>query len=280
MYRLRRLQVGSLRVLRELLRPDGIGNPLLLEWPLHLLLTQTLGERLTELFHRVPYRRGNLLPTCVRETNVQDAIAVSTRHFHSTIHRLEDIRLDEFSLTEDADPRAVPVEQVAVLDELFEFDLRHVHQGIDFVFRPLEVLDTEGVDRDVSDARLVAYFEDLLCASTSALDSSWRIFHFCVGDRMAANVLLLELQTLGCGPRQSPYGGSLQIVYSHPSRKPHVWEQDLVSTPQLGVLEADGRPILLGVRTLAIGTGRTCVWKSCWPGLDVMVEEGGECERM
>jgi hypothetical protein len=54
-----------------------------------------------------------------------------------------------------------------MLDELFQFDLGHVHERIDFVFRSLEILDAEGVDCYVGYAGLVAYFEDLAGRSTS-----------------------------------------------------------------------------------------------------------------
>lgn len=48
-----------------------------------------------------------------------------------------------------------------MLDELFEFDLGHVHECIDFVFGALEILDAEGVDGNMRHPRLVAYLEDL-----------------------------------------------------------------------------------------------------------------------
>ncbi len=49
-----------------------------------------------------------------------------------------------------------------MLDELFQFDLGHVHERVNFVFRSLEILDAEGVDCYVGHAGLVAYFEDLV----------------------------------------------------------------------------------------------------------------------
>lgn len=49
-----------------------------------------------------------------------------------------------------------------MLGELRELDFEHVHQGVDFVFGALEVLDAEGVDRDDADSSLVADFQDLV----------------------------------------------------------------------------------------------------------------------
>lgn len=83
------------------------------------------------------------------------------RQLDRSIHRLENIRLDQFPLSEDPYPGTVPVEQLPVLHELFQFDLGHVHECVDLVLCPLEVLDAEGVDGDVGDARLVTDLQNL-----------------------------------------------------------------------------------------------------------------------
>lgn len=43
-----------------------------------------------------------------------------------------------------------------MLGQLRELGLSHVHQGVDFIFRALEILDAEGVDRDRFHSRFVA----------------------------------------------------------------------------------------------------------------------------
>jgi hypothetical protein len=56
------------------------------------------------------------------------------RQPHRLVYRFEHVWLDEFSLAEYPNAGAVAVEEVAVLGELSELDLRHVHQGVNFVF--------------------------------------------------------------------------------------------------------------------------------------------------
>jgi hypothetical protein len=83
------------------------------------------------------------------------------RQSHRLVDRLKHVWLDEFSLAEDPNTSAVSVEEVAVLGELSELDLRHVHQGVDFIFGAFEVLDAEGIDGNMRYPRFVAYLEDL-----------------------------------------------------------------------------------------------------------------------
>lgn len=64
-------------------------------------------------------------------------------------------------MAQDLDARAVTLQQLSVLGDLGEFDLRHVHQSVNFVFGSFEVLDAEGVNGDNFDARLVANLEYL-----------------------------------------------------------------------------------------------------------------------
>lgn len=55
-----------------------------------------------------------------------------------------------------------------MLCDLREFDLEHVHQGIDLIFAPLEILNAEGIDRDDLDTALIAHLEDLGASSAHA----------------------------------------------------------------------------------------------------------------
>lgn len=48
-----------------------------------------------------------------------------------------------------------------MLRELGQFDFRHIHERIHFVFGPLEIFNAKGVDGDDLDARFVADFKDL-----------------------------------------------------------------------------------------------------------------------
>lgn len=117
------------------------------------------------LLHRPPHGGGDLVPAGVWEADVQDGLVVVFGHAACSVHRLEHIGLDQVALAEDSYACAVPVEQIAVLRQLGEFDLGHVHQRVDLVFRPLEVLDAEGIYGDSVHARFVAYLEDLVLIS-------------------------------------------------------------------------------------------------------------------
>lgn len=48
-----------------------------------------------------------------------------------------------------------------MLDELFQFNLGHCHQTLNLIFRPVEVLDAEGVDGNNLNAGLITDFEYL-----------------------------------------------------------------------------------------------------------------------
>lgn len=97
----------------------------------------------------------------VGEANIQDRPGVMTCHIDCAIDGLDYVLLDELALAQDTDAGTVAVEQVAVLRELGEFDFCHIHEGINFVFGPLEVLNTKGVDGDDIDAGFVADFQNL-----------------------------------------------------------------------------------------------------------------------
>lgn len=151
-----------------LLRSDGMRYPLFFERPLPLIVLWWRRYRPTKLFHSVSDGRRDLFPTGIGETHVQHTIAVPRGHADGLIHHFQNIGLDQVALAQDANARAVPVEQVAVLDELLEFDLGHVHQRVHLVFRALEVFNAERVDRDMRYPGLVAYFEDLVGTKKSA----------------------------------------------------------------------------------------------------------------
>lgn len=97
----------------------------------------------------------------VGEADVQDGVAVVLRELDGAVNGLQDVGLDELALSEHADAGAVALQEIAMLGELGELDFEHVHQGIDFVFGALEVLDTEGVNRYDTDSGFIADFEDL-----------------------------------------------------------------------------------------------------------------------
>ena len=83
------------------------------------------------------------------------------RHADGTVNSFEDVGFEDVALPQELDARAVAVEDLAVLGELGELDLGHVHESVDFVFGAFEILDTEGVDGDDFAAGFVADFEDL-----------------------------------------------------------------------------------------------------------------------
>lgn len=76
-------------------------------------------------------------------------------------HNLEDIRGNEIEPTQHLHTRAVSVEQLAMLYELFQFEFGKLHKPVDLVLGAVEVLETEGVDRHDLDAALVADLQDL-----------------------------------------------------------------------------------------------------------------------
>lgn len=119
------------------------------------------GRRRGVIDHGVANGRCDLVMRGVGEADVQDRKGVMTCHIHGPINGLEYVILDELALTQNADASSVAVEQVAVLRELGEFHLCHIHERINFVFGPLEVFNAKGVDGDDFDARFVADFKDL-----------------------------------------------------------------------------------------------------------------------
>ena len=110
------------------------------------------------LGHGVADRARDFVLAGVGEADVQDGVAVVLGQIHGAVDGLQDVGLDELALAQDADAGAVALQQLAVLGELCELDFEHVHQGVDFVFGALEVLDTEGVDRHDADSGFVADF--------------------------------------------------------------------------------------------------------------------------
>ena len=133
-------------------------DAVLLEWTLAL---GRLLQRFAPFFYGGLNGGGDLVPTCIGKTNVQYRFVVVGRHRLCRLNGLEHIRLDELSSSQNSYTSPIAVKQGTVLSQLYEFDLGHVHQRIHFVLRALKVLDTEGIDRDVCDPGLVAYFKNL-----------------------------------------------------------------------------------------------------------------------
>ena len=94
---------------------------------------------------------------------VGDIPPVVLGHFNGFVHLLENIGSDHVSLPKKLHPRAVSLQELAVLRNLSQLDFGHVHQRLNFEFGALEVFDAERVYGDDSDANLVAYFEGLEC---------------------------------------------------------------------------------------------------------------------
>ncbi len=119
------------------------------------------GGRRRVIDHGVADRRCDLIVGCIGEANVQDGAGIVAGHIDGAVNGLEHVLLHQPPLAQHTHAGAVPVEQVAMLCQLGEFDFCHVHQGIDFIFRALEILDAESVDGHHFDAGFVAHFENL-----------------------------------------------------------------------------------------------------------------------
>lgn len=89
-------------------------------------------------------------------------LLVVRSHGNSFVNRHKNIRLYQFALPEDPHSRAVSIQKCSMLGKLLQLDFGHGHESVDFVFRPLEVFDTERVYCDDFHSRLVAYFKNLL----------------------------------------------------------------------------------------------------------------------
>jgi hypothetical protein len=81
---------------------------------------------------------------------------------HSIIDSLQQLRLNQLLLPQNPYTGTISIQQIPMLYELSQFDLRHVHERVDLVLGPLEVLDAEGVDGHHLDAGLVADFQYLV----------------------------------------------------------------------------------------------------------------------
>jgi hypothetical protein len=147
-------------VVGEVLRADGVGDAFFAEGRAGFagLVVRDGGAVLLD---GAADGRGDFFPRGVGKAYIQHAFVVVGGGLDGLVDGHQDIGFDEFSLAEDLDAGAVAVEDVAVLDELFELDLGHFHQAVDFILGPLEILDTEGVDGHVCDAGFVADLEDL-----------------------------------------------------------------------------------------------------------------------
>lgn len=97
----------------------------------------------------------------VREADIQDGVAVPARHLGRTVNVCQQVWFDQFSLTQYSDRHAIAVKKIAMLQKLGEFDFGHIHQTINLILRPLEVLNAEGVNSHDLHAGLVTDFEHL-----------------------------------------------------------------------------------------------------------------------
>lgn len=77
------------------------------------------------------------------------------------IHHLQNVLADHFPLAQNTHAGSVSVQDVAIGSQLLELYLGQLHKSFDLVFRPVVVLNAEGIDSDDFDAAFVAYFHDL-----------------------------------------------------------------------------------------------------------------------
>jgi hypothetical protein len=89
---------------------------------------------------------------------VRGLLSVPAGELHRIIDCFQELGLHQLLLAQDPDAGTVAIQKIAMLYQLRQFDLCHVHERVDLVLGALEVLDTEGVDGDDLDAGLVAYF--------------------------------------------------------------------------------------------------------------------------
>jgi hypothetical protein len=140
------------------LKFDVLGNTVFLEGA----CAGSFRQRLAPFVHCAPDCCRHFISTRVGEADVQDGVAISTRHLHRFVDGLENVGLDQLSLAENADACTILIHQIAVLGQLHQLDLGHIHQRIHFVFRSFEVFDAEGIYGDMCYASFVADFENLL----------------------------------------------------------------------------------------------------------------------
>lgn len=74
------------------------------------------------------------------------SLSVAAGHLDRIVDRFQQLRLDQFFLAQDPNAGAIAIQKIAVLYELCQLDLSHVHECVDLVLGPLEILDAEGVD--------------------------------------------------------------------------------------------------------------------------------------
>lgn len=77
-------------------------------------------------------------------------------HLGAFFDHVEDVLAKQRKVSKELHPDAELVENVTMLGQLAELGHCHVHERINLVFRPLEVLDAERIDGDTPDTRLEA----------------------------------------------------------------------------------------------------------------------------
>jgi len=111
--------------------------------------------------NRISDSSGDLIARRIGETDIQDAVAIPTRHIHGSVDSLENIGLEQIQSSQHPDLCAVAIEQVAMLCHLGQFHFGHFHQRIHLELGPFEILDTKRIDGDDLHSTLIADFENL-----------------------------------------------------------------------------------------------------------------------
>lgn len=94
--------------------------------------------------------------------NAADCIlGVAFSQLDCLIQRLKNIWANQLSLSKHLNAAAIAIQEFTMLSHLGQSVLSHVHQGINFVLGPFEVLYTKGINSDGLDPYLIADLERL-----------------------------------------------------------------------------------------------------------------------
>lgn len=108
-------------------------------------------------------------PVCVVIGVARHVLAIVFAHLDGLIENLQHVGSQETPLAQKLNARPVTLQEIAMLDNLANLGLGHLHQGIDLVLGSLEVLNAKGICRDDAHARPVADFEDLVIISSHSV---------------------------------------------------------------------------------------------------------------
>ncbi len=82
------------------------------KWPV-------LGRQWSRIIdHGIPNGSRYLVVRCVGKADVQNSLLVMSGHADSSVHRLNDIGLEQLALTEDSDAGSIPIQKIPVLGQL------------------------------------------------------------------------------------------------------------------------------------------------------------------